>query len=240
MKFKGPLIEATLLKRSFHFLMEVVLKNRRRRTLYCPNLDPLANCDVLGSRLWFSTTNRLSQGYLDIVELMEVNGGWLVAVNPSYGPTLVAEALDRGTLPELKGYRFVHFNSFQANHPTPIELLLQEEGKHCFVTIEPVFFGDDKGDGYFPETQTHSLSILQELITQKERGHRAIVLYSVQHNGIHCVRPRDSVHPAYGDLLRTAVAKGVEVIAYRTNINLTEIALESRIPVLLSEDILSD
>ena len=63
MKFKGVLTEGELLKRHYRFLAEVALKNRKKRMLYCPNLSAMSHCDVLGSRIWYSTANRLSQGY---------------------------------------------------------------------------------------------------------------------------------------------------------------------------------
>ena len=102
MKFKKPLTEAILLKRTFRFLIEVILANRRRRMVYCPNLGPLLNCDVLGSRIWFSAANRLAQGYLEVLELTEINGGELVAVNPDYAHMLVREGLCHEKISELK------------------------------------------------------------------------------------------------------------------------------------------
>jgi sugar fermentation stimulation protein A len=235
MKFKKPLTEAILLKRSFRFLVEVILASRKRRMVYCPNLGPLLNCDVLGSRIWFSAANRLSQGYLEVLELTEINGGELVAVNPDYAQVLVREGLSQEMIPELKEYRFLHGNVVpQTNN---IELLLKENGEQCFIHIEPVFFGDDRGEGYFPETLHQSVSQVQELITQKELGNRAVLFYCIQNTGIRCLRLADAIHPPYGRALRAAALAGVEVLAYRTNISLQEITLESRIPVLLSENL---
>lgn len=235
MQFKKPLTEAVLLKRCFRFLAEVILANRKRRMIYCPNLGPLLNCDVLGSRLWFSPANRLSQGYLDILELTEINGGELVAVNPEYAQILVREGLCQDRISELKEFRFLHSNTIAGAHP--IELLLKENGEQCFIHIEPVFFGDDRGEGYFPETLNQSVTPIQELITQKELGNRAVLFYCIQNTGIRCLRLADSIHPQYAKILRAAAEAGVELLAYRTDISLKEMILESRIPIMLSENI---
>lgn len=235
MKFKKPLTEAILLKRNFRFLVEVILSNRKRRMIYCPNLGPLLNCDVLGSRIWFAPANKLAQGYLEVLEVTEINGGELVAVNPDYAQVLVREGLCQDVIAELKEYRFLHANI--ASQSNNIELLLKENGEQCFIHIEPVFFGDDRGDGYFPETLNQSVSQLQELITQKELGNRAVLFYCIQNTGIRCLRLANSIHPLYGKILRSAVLAGVEVLAYRTHISLQEITLESRIPVLFPENI---
>lgn len=238
MKFKSILTEAILLKRHFRFLAEVALKNKRKRMLYCPNLGPLINCDVLGSRVWFSTANRLSRGYLDTWELVEVNGGWLVSINPEYAKYLVIEGLEQNAFAELNGYHFLH-SPLMPLLKEGIELLLKENGEQCFLCIEPVLFGTEQGDGYFPEMIGRGISSLHELISLREAGHRTVLFFCVQHTGIQCIRPANTIDPHYGKLLREAVANGVEVIAYRTHITLREMQLTTKIPVLLSEDIIS-
>lgn len=238
MRFKDPLTEATLLKRHFRFLAEVALKNKKNRMVYCPNLGPMTNCDILGSRIWFSGVTRVSQGYLDSWELVEVNGGWLVSINPEHAKYLVNEAIERNIITELSGFHFLQ-SIMMPTLKNGIDLLLKENGEQCFVYIEPVLFGDDRGNGYFPEAIGLGLSPLQDLIALKEAGHRTILFYCVQHAGVRCIRTADSVDPHYGKILREAASLGVEVLAYRANITLRDIVLESRIPVLLSEDITS-
>ncbi len=237
MKFKGPLTEATLLKRYFRFLVDVFVGPQQKRTLYCPNLGPLTYCDVLGSRVWFSKADRLSHGYLDVWELCEVDGGWLVCVNPNHADILVREALAQDSLLELVDFRFLQA-VIVPNMGNGIELLLKENGEQCFIHIEPVLAGDQKNNGFFPEERGIGSSALYELIALRESGHKAVLLYCVLHNGIRCIRPADFVDPHYSNLLREAVGKGVEVLAYRVSINLQEIKLDCRIPVLLSEDII--
>jgi len=235
MKFKGPLTEAVLLKRYFRFLVDVALKNKHKRTIYCPNLGPLINCDVLGSRVWYSSTSRV-HGYLDVLEIVEVNGGWLVSIHPEHTKFLVMEGVHQGLVPELRDFRFLHA-PISPSFGNGIELLLKENGEQCFLHIEQVIFGDDRGEGYFPEIAGNNMLSLKELISLKEAGHRAVLFYCVQHTGIGCVRPADVIDPLYGKMVRDAARMGVEILAYRVNISFREITLESRIPVLLSEDI---
>jgi sugar fermentation stimulation protein A len=235
MKFKSPLIEAILLKRSFRFLAEVTLKNKKRRMLYCPNLGTLQHCDVLGSRVWFSNPNRLSQGYLDIWELTEVDGGWLVFINQGYAGLLVREAIENHLIPELEGFRFLQ-SPMMPSFGHGIEMLLKENGEQCFIYTEPVLCGNERNEGYFPEEKGRGISALGELMALKEAGHRAILFYCIQHNGITCLRPADSIDLAYGIRLREAANLGVEFLAYRAHISLQEVTLGSVVPVLLTQE----
>jgi len=237
MRFKSPLIEAILLKRSFRFLAEVTLKNKKRRMLYCPNLGSLPHCDVLGSRVWFSNPNRLSQGYLDIWELTEVDGGWLVFINQGYAGILVREAIEYHRIPELEGFRFLQ-SPMMPSFGHGIEMLLKENGEQCFIHSEPVLSASVRNEGYFPEEKGMGISALEELMALKAAGHRAILFYCIQHNGITCLRPADNIDPLYGIRLREAVTLGVECLAYRTHISLQEVTLGSAVPVLLTQETL--
>lgn len=235
MRFKSPLIEATLLKRSFRFLAEVGLKNKKKRMLYCPNLGALRHCDVLGSRVWFSNPNRLSQGHLDIWELTEIDGVWLVFINQGYASALVREAVEYHLIPELEGFRFLQ-SPMMPSFGHGIEMLLKENGEQCFIHAEPVLTADERNEGYFPEERGVGISALEELMALKEAGHRAILFYCIQHNGITCLRPADNIDPVYGMRLREAVALGVEFLAYRAYISLQEVTLGSAVPILLTQE----
>ena len=235
MKFKSALTEAVFLKRYYQFLAEVGINNDKKRIIYCPNLGNLAHCDVLGSRAWFSNPLRLSEGYLDTWELVEVNGGWLVCINPLYTPILVQEGIDSGIITELKEFQFLK-TPVIPNTKEGIQLLLKENGEQCFIQLETVLLADDRNEGYFPGAKGEGFSNLFDLIALRESGHRAVLIYCIQHNGIQVVRPADTIDPEYGKVLREAVSKGVEVLAYKTTIDLNEIKLDTKVPVLLSEN----
>lgn len=243
MKFRTLLTEATMMKRTFRFLMDVELKNNKKRTLYCPNLGLLPFCEIPGTKVWFRTANRLSQGYLDVLELIELNASIWIAVNVDYAGALVREAAHQGIITELRDYRFLHLNTLAnrndptRNIPNKInpELLIKENGDRCFIHIIPVLSSNESGTGFFPESASEEIYPLNELMHQKETGARAILFLAVQNTGVNCLRPADQLHPNFCSLLRKASKAGVEIIAYRANINLREISLETRIPVLISE-----
>jgi sugar fermentation stimulation protein A len=237
MNFRTPLVEATLLRRYFHFLMEVALNNYKKKMVYCPNLGPLSGCDVLGSRLWFASVFPLSRGYLDSVEIIEVEGGDLVAIDPQHIKLLVLEALQAGIIVELQGYHFLPLGRTWGGLISGLEVLINREGERCFICMEQVILSDPKGEGegYFPEVPYGGLLHLEELITLRRMGHRAILFFCVQHTGIECVKIAESIEPDYPRLLKEALQVGVEVLAYKANISLKEMILVSAVPVVIPE-----
>jgi len=240
MKYKSTLKDGILLRRYLRFLVDIALQGKKRKTIYCPNLGSLLGCDILGSKIWYSTPTKLSRCYLDVLELVEVDGGNLVSINPEYVRPIVVEAIHKGMVPELQGYNFLQINNIPTDNFKPsIELLINQLGEQCFIYIEQVLFGDERGDGYFPETASTSIAPIQELIALREIGHKTILFYCVQNSGVKCVKTADIIAPWYGKAIREAAAAGVEILAYRTNITLEDISLGEKIPVFIAEDITS-
>lgn len=239
MKFKTSLTEATLLKRYFRFLVEVAVPNHHRhRLIHCPNLGPLLGCDILGSRIWYASANKFSNQILDTWELVEIDEGHLVAVNPEHSKTVVVEAVNRGIIKELQGFYFFKKTVF-FGHNNTIHVLISAHGEQAFLSIEPVTFGNLRGDGYFPDSLIKDTKHLYELMAIRQAGYRAILLFCVQNVQIQNVRPADAIHPEYGHLLREASSLGVEILAYRSRVSLGGIELLDKIPVVLSEKLIS-
>ena len=107
----------------------------------------------------------------------------------------------------------------------------------CYVEVKNVSLGLGDGLGSFPDSvTTRGQKHLQELLHMHAQGHRAVLLFCVQHSGIQRITPADNIDPEYGRLLREVVSKGVEVLAYRAEIDLQNsgVTLCEKVPVLLN------
>ena len=236
MKFSSHLTEATLLKRPLKFLAEVVLPNRQKLMIRCPNLSEMLGCDILGTKLWFS--NAIGYHCLPTWELVEVDGGHLVSINPELMKPLVIEAIKQGTIDELSDYNILHtgggYDQFNSQF-----LLLEKNEQQCYMGLEHVTLGDEQGKGYFPERVGGGIENLSALMQAKADGHRAILFYCVVHTGIDNIKPAVHIDQEYKANLQQAVSKGVEVLAYRTSITLQGIELSTPLNVMLSVDAIS-
>ena len=149
MKYHSQLTEATLLKRPISFLMEVVLQSKRRIMLRCPNLGPLIGCDILGTQLWFSAP--YDDHCLPTLELVEVNGGFLVSINPELLKKLVIEAIKYGYIKELANYKILSQETKLDEHDSmPFLVLEQNQAHQCYVCLEHVIYGNEQNEGMFP------------------------------------------------------------------------------------------
>lgn len=238
MIFEPPLQEAVLLKRYKRFLADVLLPSGEQLTVHCPNTGSMRHCAEAGSRIWYSDSANAARKYPCTWELVEVAGAYKVGINTGRANALVKEALALGTFSELRAYTHSRAEAPYGSEKSRIDFLLSglpdAPEARCYVEVKSVSLGLGEGLGAFPDAVTsRGLKHLRELIAVRQAGHRAVLLFCVQHEGIERVRPADEIDPAYGALLRQAHAEGVEVLAYRARISATQIRLQDKIPLLL-------
>ncbi len=231
MKFGNQLTEAILLKRVIRFMGEVVLPNRQKIMVRCPNIGDLRGCDILGTKIWYSS----AVGYhcLPTWELVEVDEGYLVCINPELMKPLVIEAIKGEVIEGLVGYNILHaggqYDQFRSQF-----LLLEKKEQQCYVGIEQVLLCDESGVGLFPTRLGEGIDNLHALIQARNEGHRAVLIYCVMHAGVNAIKPQFAEDSAYYLLLQQAMHAGVEIVAYKTTISLESIELNTQLPVMTS------
>ena len=235
MKFSSSLTDATLLKRTIKFLVEVVLPNGQKLMIRCPNLNPIIGCDILGTKVWYSAA--IGYNCLPTWELVEVDGGNLVCINPELIKPLVVEGVRKGIIEEFLNYNVLHAgNSYE--QLTQQTLLLENGNEKCYVALEQVTLGNERGDGFFPESCGAGNSNINKLVQICREGHKAILFFCVMHNGIKNVKPAYHIDPEYGRLLQYAIDEGVKLLAYKTAISLREIEFTTKLPILSAEGVI--
>lgn len=237
MKFNPALEEGVLLQRYKRFLADVRLADGSIITLHCPNTGAMTHCADPGSRVWFSTSSNATRKYPNTWEIVETAAGHRIGINTGRANGLVREALDMGLIGSLEQYRTIQSEVRYGVENSRIDFHLSDSAAgepDCYVEVKSVTLLLENGSGAFPDAVTaRGIRHLRELIAMSRQGHRAMLLFCVQHSGIVHVRPADHIHPEYGALLRGAAAEGVEVLAMRARFEDDGIVLDRQIPVLL-------
>jgi len=233
-QFKPPLIEALLVRRYQRFLADVILPDGRRITVHCPNTGSMKNCAEPGSRVWLWDSNNATRKYRYSWQLVETAPGELACIQSALANKLVHSALCDARIPELSGYAEVSTEVRYGKEKSRIDLLLSSPSARCFVEIKSVTLALGEGLGCFPDAvSARGSKHLRELIEIKRAGARAVLFFCVQHTGITRVVPADQIDPCYAETLHQAVAAGVEVYVYGTQISPTQICLAQRLPFAL-------
>ena len=233
MKLPQPLIQGFLIKRYKRFLADIELEDGRVITAHTPNTGSMKGCCIPGSRVWLRDSGNSARKYPLSWELVEVAPEVLVGINTGLPNKLVRECLESNTISELRGYRNIRSEVPYGRENSRIDLLLEEgPGGSCYVEIKNVTLVEDN-IGLFPDAvSSRGTKHLRELGEMARLGHRAVIFYCVQRCDAREVRPADTIDPEYGDALRTAIAGGVEAIAYRASVSPETIKLERSLPVV--------
>lgn len=233
MRFASPLVEARLLRRYKRFLADMEFADGTLDTASCPNTGSMMGCANPGSRVWLTHAPSPTRKYDYTWELVEALPGVMVGINTSRPNRLVEEAIQSGIIAELAGYSAIRREVKYGAEGSRIDLLLEGKDAPCYVEVKNVTAAVENGVALFPDAVSQrGAKHLRELMTMVKQGHRAVLVFCVQRGDVTEVRPADEIDPVYGRTLREAIAGGVEVLAYRANISLESIALETRLPVV--------
>ena len=250
MRWSSPLQSATLIKRYKRFMADVVPDGVTERlsgavsksepiTLHCPNTGSMKNCMGEGWRVWYSDSGNAKRKYPCTWELSETPEGDLICVNTTQANRIVKEALEQKVVTELVAYDSMKAEVKYGAENSRIDFLLTQDGlPDCYVEVKSATLLDGsfgKGRGFFPDAVTaRGQKHLRELQQMVADGHRAVLLFCVNHTGIEQVSVADHIDAAYGEVLREALASGVEVLAYKADIDAEAITLRQPIPVVIA------
>ncbi len=227
-----PLIPGKLIKRYKRFLADIELEDGSMVTAHCPNSGSMRGCNRPGSPVMLSRSDNPTRKLAYTWELVQVDGHW-VGLNTMLPNRLVEEAILNGTITELQGYARLRREVAYGSERSRIDLLLDGGLGRCYVEVKNVTLVEDDR-ALFPDAVTErGQKHLRELQEVVQSGHRGVLLFTVQRGDGRAVAPADAIDPAYGRLLRKAVANGVEALAYRAMVQPEEIRLTERLPVLL-------
>lgn len=232
MKFSSPLQPATLIKRYKRFLADITLPNGEEVTIHCANTGAMTGCGSEGDTVWFSTSDNPKRKYARSWELTEKPNGDMICINTAKANHLAKEGIENGLINQLQGYQSLRTEVKYGDENSRIDILLGDETEGlCYVEVKSVSLLEPENNmGYFPDTKTlRGQKHLRELITMKQQGHRAVLLFVVQHTGIEHVRPAKHLDKDYSELIVQAIKQGVEVFAYASQINSTQISLVEQI-----------
>ncbi len=220
MKFPDTLIEGQLVKRYKRFLADVQLPDGEIVTAHCPNTGSMLGCQPPGARVWLSPASNPQRKLRYTWELVETERGTLACVNTARPNAQVRAAIEAGIISGLAGYGEVRAEVRYGGEKSRIDLHLSGHKLQAdaWVEVKNVTLCEG-GIGYFPDAVTlRGQKHLRELMAQAAVGERAVLLFCVNHTGIREVRPADRIDPAYGQLLREASVRGVELMAWQADL----------------------
>ena len=230
MRFQTPLVPAVLLRRYKRFLADVQLEDGREVTAHCANPGSMMGLKDPGMKVWLEPNDdpkkKLKFGW----RLVDHENGHFTGVDTSIPNRALRTALMAHEIPELADYPMVR-PEVKYGQNSRIDFLLSGRGPDCYVEVKSVTLARRGGVAEFPDSVTaRGAKHLAELQAMVSEGHRAMMFYLVQRTDAEVVTLADDIDPTYAAAFDSAVAAGVEVMAYGCSITPDEIAIGAPLP----------
>jgi sugar fermentation stimulation protein A len=238
MRFVSTLIPATLARRYKRFLADVVLESGELTTVHVANPGAMTGLDRPLSRVWLSDSGNALRKLPFTWELVETDLGSgleLVGVNTGHPHQLVAEALEAGVIPELRGYPSVRREvKYGENGNSRIDFLLNDPARPpCYLEIKNVHLMRKPRLAEFPDSVTErGAKHMRELAAMRASGARAVLLFVIQIPSADRFTVASDIDPAYAAAFEQARTRGVEMLAWRCNVDLNGVAIAAPVPIV--------
>ncbi|MCH2076320.1 MAG: DNA/RNA nuclease SfsA [Rhodobacteraceae bacterium] len=234
MRFQTPLVSGRLLRRYKRFLADIVLDTGQEVTAHCPNPGSMLGLKDEGLRVWVEPNDDPKKKLKYAWRVSELSNGVMVGIDTATPNRIAKEALLSKGIAELAAYDGVR-PEVPYGTRSRIDFLLTEPSlPDAYVEIKNVHLLRQGDLAEFPDCVTErGAKHLRELITVKEQGARAVMLYVVQHEGCARFRVAADLDPGYAAAFKDAVDAGIEMLAYGCTVSPEEITLTQAMPVLL-------
>jgi sugar fermentation stimulation protein A len=236
MRFGTPLIPAMLVRRYKRFLADVMFESGEMTTVHVANPGAMTGLNRPYSRVWLSDSQNPMRTLRYSWELVETDlgsGPELVGVNTVLPNLLVAEALEAGSIPELRNYPSIR-REVKYGVGSRADFVL-EDGKRptCYLEIKNVHLMRKPQLAEFPDSVTaRGAKHLEDLSLMAAGGARAVLLFVVQIPSADRFTVARDIDPAYAAGFDRARQKGVEMLAWRCKIAIEGIAVVTPVPIV--------
>jgi sugar fermentation stimulation protein A len=233
MDIDGSLVEGRFVTRDNRFRVTAELDGQRVWA-HLPNSGRLGELLVPGRRVLLLEQPGAGRRTGYDLNLVEMDGRW-VSVDARLPNDLFSEALSEDRLPPFAGYPWVRREVSHGR--SRFDFLLEAANRSpCLVEIKSITLVQ-AGLACFPDAVTErGRRHLDELAAAVREGYRAAVVFVVQRDDATGMRPHDESDPDFGQALRAAARRGVEVYAYACRVEPGRVEMTHRLPVYLSPD----
>jgi sugar fermentation stimulation protein A len=212
------LYPGTLVKRYKRFFADIELTTGELITAHCPNTGPMTGVCQLGAPVQVSFHDNPKRKLAYTWEMIQIDNVW-IGINTALPNKLIKIALEQQLFPELGTYQKIRSEVvYGQDNRSRIDFLLEDGDRSIYLEVKNTTWSIEDV-AVFPDTETtRGQKHLRELIDVMPTS-RAVMLYLINRGDKTKFAPGDTTDPIYGQLLRTAVAKGLQVLPCRFEVS---------------------
>lgn len=216
MQFPKPLLPAKLLGRRKRFFADIIFPDQEQRVAHCPNPGSMRGNAEPGAPVLLAERNN-PQGKLPYrwIGVDPGIGAW-VCVDTGLANSLVRTQLEKSQLAPFTNVELVQPEFTIGDSRLDFALWFQGQASPMFIEVKSISMRANGKHFEFPDSPTKRgkkhLELLGELVLS---GYRAALVFVVGCSAAESVGIADSIDPEYGRMIRDVRDLGVEVYAFR-------------------------
>ncbi len=224
---RGKIIKAIFLERPNRFLALVRIQGVTQPS-HLPNPGRMNELLTPGTQVILKKVSKKHRKtHYDLIGVL--HDGQLISVDSRIPNKLVLAALRTKRIKEFSEYNIVKPEHSYSH--TRFDFFLANEHEKCLLEVKSCTLVRD-GVALFPDAVTErERRHVRDLMKAKEDGYRACILFIVQRTDATIFATNDETDPRFGQALREATSKGVEVYAYYAKFVETRIMLKGKLKV---------
>lgn len=210
-----------LLQRYKRFFADIELASGEVITAHCPNTGPMTSVSTPGSLVQVSHNPSPKRKLAYTWEMIQVNDPkptW-IGINTVLPNRIIHQALKQRLFPQLGNYNKIQPEVPYGEEKSRIDFVLTGD------ELERPIYLEVKNTTWF----SGSVALFPDTVTTRGQKHlrelmgilpfaRAVMLYLINGGDRTHFAPGDAADPVYGQLLRQAVAEGLEVLPCRVEV----------------------
>jgi sugar fermentation stimulation protein A len=217
--YQYPILSpGTLIKRYKRFFADIELASGEIITAHCANTGPMTGVCIAGNPVFVSHSNNPKRKLAytwELIQVCDTVPTW-VGINTTLPNRIVQLALASNLFPELGNYQEILPEVvYGKEQKSRVDFLLNGSELPIYLEVKNTTLAQEKL-ALFPDTVTaRGQKHLRELMEVVRQGKRAVMLYFINRGDCSSFAPGDNCDRVYGELLRAAIIKGLEVLPCR-------------------------
>lgn len=225
MKIHGTLVTGAFTRRLNRFLTLVSI-NGRDVMCYLPNPGRMEELLFPSVKVVLrEAEGKQRKTHYDLLAVYQDDT--LVSLDSRVPNRLLLEALKEGHLDGFSQYSIIKPEYVYGQ--SRFDFLLSNNVDRCLIEAKSCTLVRH-GVALFPDAPTvRGTRHVSELARASQEGYRACIIFIIQRTDVDAFSPNDETDPVFGEALRQASAKGVEVYAYSSELRGNKVVLRKRI-----------
>ncbi|CEP80804.1 DNA/RNA nuclease SfsA [Paraclostridium sordellii] len=226
------IVEAIFIERPNRFIAHCIV-NGKEEVVHVKNTGKCRELLIPGCKVYLQEHyNPKRKTKFSLISVIKENR--LINMDSQAPNKVVYESLinNKINLPGLKG-DIKYIKPEKTYGDSRFDIYIETDTEKAFLEVKGVTLEED-GIVLFPDAKTErGVKHINELIKAIEDGYLSYILFVIQMDNVKYFTPNIKMHKEFGQALKNAQYKGVNILAYDCDVTLNSLDIKNKVDIVL-------